>query len=94
MPPLDLADYIDFIKAVTPNSTQEYMNQMRRFNMGAPGESDCPVFDGMYDYFAVSQPRCSAETAAKQHPVLAPNRQAWTSSSAQGCRMNAVLSTR
>lgn len=64
MPPLDLADYIDFIKAVTPNSTQEYMNQMRRFNMGAPGESDCPVFDGMYDYFAVSQPRCSAETAA------------------------------
>jgi len=21
--------------------------------MGAPGESDCPVFDGMYDYFAL-----------------------------------------
>ena len=30
------------------------MQQLKRFNMGAPGESDCPVFDGMYEYFAVS----------------------------------------
>jgi hypothetical protein len=29
------------------------MQQLKRFNMGAPGESDCPVFDGMYEYFAV-----------------------------------------
>jgi hypothetical protein len=82
MPPLDPADYIDFIKAVTPNSTQEYLNQMRRFNMGAPGESDCPVFDGMYDYFAVSQPRCSAETAASRPPCVPPTRPCWISSSA------------
>lgn len=47
-------DYINFMKQVTPETTQEYMTQLKRFNMGAPGESDCPVFDGMYEYFAVS----------------------------------------
>lgn len=52
--PLVLADYINFMKQVTPETTQEYMTQLKRFNMGAPGESDCPVFDGMYEYFAVS----------------------------------------
>jgi hypothetical protein len=41
------------MKQVTPETTQEYMTQLKRFNMGAPGESDCPVFDGMYEYFAV-----------------------------------------
>ncbi|KAF8061951.1 HDAC1 [Scenedesmus sp. PABB004] len=45
-------DYINFIKQVTPETTQEYMTQLKRFNMGSPGESDCPVFDGMYEYFA------------------------------------------
>lgn len=29
------------------------MLQMRRFNMGAVGEADCPVFDGLLDYCAV-----------------------------------------
>jgi len=47
------ADYINFMKQVTPETTQEYMTQLKRFNMGSPGESDCPVFDGMYEYFAV-----------------------------------------
>jgi histone deacetylase 1/2 len=51
--PRMLADYINFMKQVTPETTQEYMNQLKRFNMGSPGESDCPVFDGMYEYFAV-----------------------------------------
>lgn len=27
---------------------------MRRFNLGPVGEADCPVFDGMFDYCAVS----------------------------------------
>eukprot|EP00775_Hariotina_reticulata_P005430 gene5430-5663_t len=45
-------DYINFMKQVTPETTQEYMTQLKRFNMGSPGESDCPVFDGMYEYFA------------------------------------------
>lgn len=30
------------------------MLQMRRFNMGAVGEADCPVFDGLLEYCAVS----------------------------------------
>eukprot|EP00882_Tetradesmus_deserticola_P018451 GHRQ01019818.1.p1 GENE.GHRQ01019818.1~~GHRQ01019818.1.p1 ORF type:complete len:355 (+),score=150.93 GHRQ01019818.1:193-1257(+) len=46
-------DYINFMKQVTPETTQEYMIQLKRFNMGSPGESDCPVFDGMYEYFAL-----------------------------------------
>lgn len=27
--------------------------QMRRFNLGAVGEADCPVFDGMFEYFQI-----------------------------------------
>ena len=50
-------DYISFIRAATPNHSAEYMQQLKRLNMGAPGESDCPVFDGMYEYFAVSRSR-------------------------------------
>jgi histone deacetylase 1/2 len=26
---------------------------MRRFNLGAVGEADCPVFDGMFEYFQI-----------------------------------------
>jgi histone deacetylase 1/2 len=26
------------------------MGQLRRFNMGLPGEADCPVFDGQFEY--------------------------------------------
>lgn len=57
------ADYINFMKQVTPETTQEYMTQLKRFNMGAPGESDCPVFDGMYEYFAVGATPTSAAPA-------------------------------
>lgn len=28
--------------------------QMRRFNLGPVGEADCPVFDGMMEYFQAS----------------------------------------
>ena len=47
------ADYIDFLLRVTPDNQDEFMLQMRRFNMGAVGEADCPVFDGLFDYCAV-----------------------------------------
>lgn len=33
--------------------------QMRRFNLGPVGEADCPVFDGMMEYFQASA-SCSA----------------------------------
>ena len=46
------------------------MLQMRRFNMGAVGEADCPVFDGLFDYCAgracmclpYVAPQCSADS--------------------------------
>ncbi len=50
-----VADYVDFLKSVTPDNQDEYMQQLRRFNMGAPGEADCPVFDGVFEYCAVSR---------------------------------------
>lgn len=42
-----------FLKNVTPDNQDEYMLQMRRFNLGPVGEADCPVFDGMFEYCAV-----------------------------------------
>ncbi|CAL8465253.1 g4788 [Coccomyxa elongata] len=46
-------DYVDFLNSVTPDNQDEYILQMRRFNLGPVGEADCPVFDGMFDYCAV-----------------------------------------
>lgn len=48
-------DYINFLRGVTPNTVDENMTQLRRFNMGIAGEADCPVFDGLYEYCQVSQ---------------------------------------
>lgn len=31
---------------------------MRRFNLGPVGEADCPVFDGMMEYFQVRSAVC------------------------------------
>ena len=39
---------------MTPDNQEEFMTQMRRFNLGPVGEADCPVFDGMFDYFQVT----------------------------------------
>ena len=47
------ADYVDFLRCVTPDNQDEYIAQMRRFNLGPVGEADCPVFDGMFDYCSV-----------------------------------------
>ncbi|GIL69817.1 hypothetical protein Vretifemale_631 [Volvox reticuliferus] len=46
-------DYINFLRGVTPNTVDENMTQLRRFNMGIAGEADCPVFDGLYEYCQV-----------------------------------------
>lgn len=46
-------DYVDFLNSVTPDNQEEFMMQMRRFNLGPVGEADCPVFDGMFEYFRV-----------------------------------------
>lgn len=47
------ADYLDFLAQVTPDNQEEYLTHMRRFNLGPVGEADCPVFDGMFEYFRV-----------------------------------------
>ncbi|KAK9823172.1 hypothetical protein WJX72_000831 [[Myrmecia] bisecta] len=46
-------DYVDFLRNVTPDNQEEYLVQMRRFNLGPVGEADCPVFDDMYEYCRV-----------------------------------------
>ena len=48
------AEYIDFLSRVTPEGQMEFLDQMKRFNLGPAGEADCPVYDGMFDYFQVS----------------------------------------
>lgn len=53
--PACTAEYVDFLNSVTPDNQDEYLLQMRRFNLGPVGEADCPVFDGMFDYCAVCQ---------------------------------------
>src|SRR5690242_4732833 len=42
------ADYINFLKRVTPDSAKDYLHQLQKFNLGP--YTDCPIFDGMYDY--------------------------------------------
>ncbi|KAL5994407.1 Homeobox protein HD-1 [Asimina triloba] len=39
-------DYVSFLKTVTPESQQDIMKQLKRFNVG----EDCPVFDGLYSF--------------------------------------------
>ncbi|KAL2553132.1 Histone deacetylase 19 [Forsythia ovata] len=39
-------DYVKFLKTVTPDTQQDNMMQLRRFNVG----EDCPVFDGLYSF--------------------------------------------
>jgi hypothetical protein len=41
------ADYVNFLKRVTPNNQKEYLLQLQKFNFN---QVDCPVFDGMYQY--------------------------------------------
>ncbi|KAJ2848633.1 histone deacetylase [Coemansia brasiliensis] len=40
------ADYIDFLKRVTPDNQNEFGNCFSEFNIG----DDCPIFDGMWDF--------------------------------------------
>jgi len=46
-------DYVDFLMSVTPDNQDEFLMQMRRFNLGAVGEAECTVFDGMFEYFRI-----------------------------------------
>merc|ERR1719253_48166 len=39
-------EYINFLRAITPDNMSDYRCQLQRFNVGG----DCPVFDGLFDY--------------------------------------------
>nr|XP_017256093.1 PREDICTED: histone deacetylase 19-like [Daucus carota subsp. sativus] len=39
-------DYVSFLRGITPESQQDQMRQLKRFNVG----EDCPVFDGLYSF--------------------------------------------
>jgi hypothetical protein len=47
------AEYVEFLSKVTPRNVAEYKQQMDRFNLGVPGEADCPVFEGVFKYCQV-----------------------------------------
>ncbi|RUS32929.1 hypothetical protein BC938DRAFT_473766 [Jimgerdemannia flammicorona] len=40
------ADYVDFLKRVTPDNVSNFSKFFQRFNVG----DDCPIFDGMYEF--------------------------------------------
>ncbi|KAJ3014498.1 histone deacetylase [Thoreauomyces humboldtii] len=46
-------DYLDFLRRVTPEDTDEIIKYQARFNVGdfCP---DCPVFEGLYDFCSIS----------------------------------------
>ncbi|KAL6509916.1 Homeobox protein HD-1 [Orobanche gracilis] len=39
-------DYVAFLRSITPETQQEQLRQLKRFNVG----EDCPVFDGLYSF--------------------------------------------
>ncbi|XP_066321484.1 probable histone deacetylase 19 [Miscanthus floridulus] len=39
-------DYINFLRSVTPETQQDQIRLLKRFNVG----EDCPVFDGLYSF--------------------------------------------
>ena len=45
-------DYIKFLSSIRPNNISEYSRQLQRFDVGE--NSDCPVFDGLYEFCQLS----------------------------------------
>ena len=39
-------DYLDFLKRVTPENADSFVQQLPRFNIG----DDCPIFSGIWDF--------------------------------------------
>ncbi|KAJ3203475.1 histone deacetylase [Entophlyctis luteolus] len=44
-------DYIEFLRRVTPDNANAFSKFLPRFSVGV---DDCPVFEGMYDFFRLS----------------------------------------
>jgi histone deacetylase 1/2 len=43
------ADYIDFLRRVTPDNYNEFSKHLKRFNVGQD-TADCPVFDNLFEF--------------------------------------------
>ncbi|CEL99810.1 unnamed protein product [Vitrella brassicaformis CCMP3155] len=41
-------DYINFLSQINPETTKDWIQQMKRFNVGEA--TDCPVFDGLFEF--------------------------------------------
>ncbi|MBA0549652.1 hypothetical protein Golob_020671, partial [Gossypium lobatum] len=39
-------DYVNFLRSITPETQQDQLRQLKRFNVG----EDCPVFDGLFSF--------------------------------------------
>ncbi|KAJ1672890.1 histone deacetylase, partial [Spiromyces aspiralis] len=42
-------DYVDFLYRVTPENAHKFHRELTKYNV----EEDCPVFDGMFDFFSL-----------------------------------------
>ena len=56
------ADYIDFLKKISPDNLKSFASQMQTFNVGE--YTDCPVFDGLFE-FCSTYTGCSLDGAVK-----------------------------
>lgn len=43
-------DYVDFLSRITPVNMNSFVKEQHKYNVG----DDCPVFDGLFDYCAIS----------------------------------------
>ena len=55
-------EYVNFLKKISPDNMKQFSAQMQKFNIGE--YTDCPVFDGMYD-FCATYTGCSLDGAVK-----------------------------
>ena len=44
------ADYVDFLRRVSPDTEKDFEKRMGRFNVGPT--TDCPIFDGLYEFMS------------------------------------------
>lgn len=48
------ADYVSFLQRITPDNSEEQLEQLVQFNMNLTGDLDCPVFDGLFEFCQAS----------------------------------------
>lgn len=59
-------EYVDFLRMVTPENQDEYIQQLRRYNLGLPGEADwcagprCFGYDWLFIVYDLARSRGDA----------------------------------